>query len=180
MKRHLTYCLLSLVLGALMWPILFVWPITGFILSSSAYLHGRETYLLQVAAMSMAGALAAQLLRKWIHQMTKVTDFGLTSLMAILICAFFYPIFFGGASEFMGFLETGSFPSTWPMVIPGLMASGGFGLVFGVLSLPIMFPAGMCGVYLLKCVLSGNMRWSRESCVDEWNAQHRRREKTVR
>ncbi len=160
MRRHLTYCLLSLILGALMWPILLVWPFTGNILISPAYLHASKTWAIQIAAMSLAGLFAALLLRKKIYQANGLTEMGLTSVMVILICAFFFGILFATGSEFVGFLKTGLFPSAsegLTVLILGSLACGVMGLAFGFVSLLIMVPAGMCGIYLLKRVLGRKM-----------------------
>ena len=156
MQRHLTYSLLSLVLGGLMWPIALLCPVTGGILSSPAFLHARETWPLQIAAMSMAGLLTAQLLRKRIQRSSEFACLALTSFMGILIGALFFGPLFVAGSEFVGLLQAGSFPSSpaaLAQLIPASLISGVLGAFFGVVSLPITVPAGICGVYLLRCVL---------------------------
>ena len=153
MQRYLAYCFLSLGIGALMWPVLVAWPLTRTVLISPAFLHARETWLIQVAAMSVALFLTTQLLRTSIQQATKLSEFGITSLRVVLTSACFFGMFFVAAAEIVGILETGSFDEDPAVAFLGLLSSAIAGIFFGVVSLPILIPFGICGVYLLKCVL---------------------------
>lgn len=166
MLRHTAYALVSLALGAMMWPLLWIWPLTGFILSSPGFLHATETLSTQLVAMSLSGLFAAHLLRAMIYRASTLREFAITSAIAILVCAFTFGVVFIAGSELVGYLRTGPLPSAaggLVTILFGSLASGLIGLGFGIVSLPIMVPAGMCGIFLLKRVLSANSVQQRDA-----------------